>query len=120
MMPSAYDLLLYRGDTGRFRFVFWADSAKTDPYDLSGVTVAAQIRDKPAGLKITDLACAVTLPNIVDVTLTPVASRTLPSRGAWDLQWTYAGGDVRTVVAGKANVTDDVTDSTVMRLRRAS
>jgi hypothetical protein len=112
MQPSPFSLDIYRGDTGRWQFAFWTDTALTQPADLTGVTAKSQIRDKPAGTQVTELICTVTLPNIVDVQLAAADSHLLPAKGAWDLQLTYASGEVATPVAGPVTVTSDVTDST--------
>jgi hypothetical protein len=111
--PGTYDLCIYRGDTGRWRFVCWQDAAKTMPSDFTGASAAAQIRDRPGGNAVTQLYCAVTDPNMVDVAVLPADSANLPPRGVWDLQLTYASSDVRTLVAGKVLVTGDVTQAPV-------
>jgi hypothetical protein len=111
VLPGKYDLTLYRGDSGAWRFVLWDDAAHTDPFDLTGATVKSEIRDKPGGVVIADLDCAVTLPNIVAVTLPAADSASIPVRGVWDLQVTFADATVRTMVAGAVTSTADVTDS---------
>jgi hypothetical protein len=113
MTPGSYDLCIYRGDTGRWRFVCWQDAARTMPSDFTGAVAAAQIRDRPGGNMVTQLYCAVTDPNMVDVAVLPADSANLPPRGVWDLQLTYASSDVRTLVAGKVLVTGDVTQAPV-------
>lgn len=111
--PGEYKLYIYRGDSFRRQAVLWMDQAKTQPADLTGVTAKAEIRDKPAGKKIVSMACTITLPNIVDATLTAAASGSLTiTKGVWDLQLTYPSGDVVTVLAGPVVVTPDVTEST--------
>jgi hypothetical protein len=110
MQPATLALDIYRGDTKRLRVTLWAPGDV--PVDLTGVTAKAQIRERPAGKQITELLCVITLPNIIDVTLTSLASHTLPTKGAWDLQLTYLSGDVNTPLAGPVTVTTDVTDST--------
>ena len=112
MTPGVYNLDLYRGDTYRWQFKLWTDAEKTDPADLADVTVKAEIRDKPGGLTITPLTCTITEPNIIDAVLSSAASQLLGAKAAWDLQLTYASGDVATVLAGTVTVTADVTDST--------
>jgi hypothetical protein len=112
MTPGIFNLNLYRGDTYRWQFKLWTDAEKTDPADLADVTVEAEIRDKPGGSKITPLACTVTEPNIIDAVLSSSACQGLDPKGSWDLQLTYASGDVATVLAGTVIVTADVTDST--------
>lgn len=111
MMPAALPLTLYRGDTARWQFKLWADTGKTQPVDLTGVTPKAEIRDKPGGTVKGALDCVVELPNIINASLDPAVSRNLPSKASWDLQLTYASGDIETVLAGPVSVTPDVTDS---------
>jgi hypothetical protein len=113
MTPGSYDLCIYRGDTGRWRFICWQDAAKTMPSDFTGASAAAQIRDRPGGNMVTQLYCGVTAPNTVDVAVLAVDSALLPPRGVWDLQLTYASSDIRTLVAGKVLVTGDVTQAPV-------
>jgi hypothetical protein len=113
MTPGNYDLCIYRGDTGRWRFVCWQDAARSMASDFTGAVAAAQIRDRPGGNQITQLYCAVTDPNTVDVAVLAADSALLPPRGVWDLQLTYASSDVRTLVAGKVLVTGDVTQAAV-------
>jgi hypothetical protein len=110
MTPGKYALSIYRGDSYRWQFKLWTDTAKTQPVDLTDVTAKAEIRDKAAGAVSGSLTCVVTLPNIIDASITATDSAALRS-GVWDLQLTYAGGDVSTVLAGAVTVTVDVTDS---------
>ena len=112
MLPGSYALTIYRGDTARWRFVFWADAQHSAPFDLTGATVKSEIRDKSGGAKIVPLTCTITLPNEVEVVLDAQASGLVPAKGVWDLQFTWPNGDVRTMVAGAVSVTADVTDST--------
>jgi hypothetical protein len=112
MMPGAFSLNIYRGDTHAWRFVLWQDTAKTIPVDLNGMTVKAEIRDRPAGTVIHSIPVLVTQPNIIDATLTAAATAQLPAAGRWDLQITDAAGWVSTVLAGNVKVVGDITDST--------
>jgi hypothetical protein len=110
MMPGSCNLNIYRGDTGRWQFNLWTDTAKTVPADLTGVIVNATIRDKPTGGSYASaLTCTVTLPNIINMSITSTQSRVEPAVGVWDLQLTYPSGDIYTVLAGAAIVTQDVT-----------
>lgn len=112
MQPGNYPLTPYRGDTGRWRFTFWEDAAHTTPFDLAGAEVGAEIRDRSGGDRIVELECVVVLPNSVDVTLQAADSAAAPRTGVWDLQATWTGGVVRTLVGGAVKVTGDVTGST--------
>ena len=116
MTPGKYALAIYRGDSYHWQFKLWADTAKTVPVDLTGVTVKAEIRDKSGGAILGTLTCVVTMPNIIDASLAADDSALLKS-GVWDLQLTYTGGAVSTVLAGAVTVTADVTDSTVITAR---
>jgi hypothetical protein len=111
MMPGAFSLTIYRGDTHAWRFTLWQDVAKTEPVDLNGINVKAEIRDRPAGAVIQAIALAVTEPNIIDAKLTAAETSALLVSGVWDLQLTDASGWVSTVIAGSVKVTGDVTDS---------
>ena len=110
MTPGKYTLTIYRGDSLKRTFILWTDTAKTEPLDLTDVTVKAEIRDKPGGTLQGELTCVVSLPNTIDASMTATETATL-TNGAWDLQLTYLNGDVATVLAGLVNVTADVTDS---------
>ena len=102
-------LHIYRGDSWTRRFTFWADADRTEPYDLDGVEVAAQVRRHPDHRAAVSMEVVVTLPNVVQVHLRAAASARTPS-GRWDLQLTYPdGGWVSTVIAGPVVVTPDVT-----------
>ena len=117
MGPAKYSLTLYRGDTFRLAFRLWKDTDKTDPVDLTDIDVKAEIRDKPGGSKITPIAITIELPNLIEMELTSIVTGTLPSSGTWDLQLTYASGDVLTILAGSVGVAADVTDSTRLASR---
>jgi len=108
-VPSNYPLTIYRGDTYRLQFRLWADAAKTSPVDLTEAEVASEIRSN-SGSVVTPLACAVTLPNVIDIELSATASKALTTAPAhWDLQLTWANGDVQTPVAGAVTLQQDVT-----------
>jgi len=114
MIPGKYDLKMYRGDDHTWRFRLWQDASQTLPVDLTGATVAAEIREKSAGVAIVELIVVVTPLNIVDVSMTPAMYVNCPSKGVWDLQVTFADGKIHTPVAGAVSVIADVTDSVVM------
>ena len=117
--PASYPLALYRGDSYAWTFRVWQDAAMTIPEDLTGFTAAAQVRDKPGGTSVMDLACAITtaagetVPNVVNVTLDASdwpAGALQVGAAAWDLQLTGATGEpVITIVAGAVTITQDVT-----------
>lgn len=112
MMPGPFSLNIYRGDTHAWRFVLWQDAGRTLPVDLTGIAVKAEIRDRHAGTVIQAIALVVTLPNIIDASLTAAETAQLIASGAWDLQLTDLNGWVSTILAGSVKVVADITDST--------
>ncbi len=111
MQPAKLDLDLYRGDSSRMVVKLYDQGQQ--PFDLTGATAKAEIRDRPAGDTIVPLICTITLPNLIEVVLTAQNSFKLTtSLGVWDLQLTFPSGEISTPLAGQVTVTLDVTDST--------
>ena len=110
----SYPLRIYRGDSYRWRFVLWADPDRSVAVDLTGVVVGAEIRTGSGTTPIYAIAIAVTLPNIIDLSLSAAASAQVPAAAIWDLQLTYPSGDVQTVVNGPVSVKGDVTQSVLL------
>jgi hypothetical protein len=109
MMPGRFTLNLYRGDTYRYRFRLWSDTAQTVAVDLTGASARSEIRDRPGGTLIALFVCNVVMPNIIDAVLDAADCQKLPTNAVWDLQVTYGSGDIATVLRGPVNVTPDVT-----------
>lgn len=118
-LPVAYALLLYRGDSFRVQFRLWADAQKTQPCDLTGATAAAEIRGAPGLLPLVTLTCAIT-GHVIDVSLAAAETTLVPATAYWDLQLTYASGEVQTVVAGGVRLRADITGSTLGRTREVA
>lgn len=112
MNPGAFALGIYRGDSHAWDFALWGDREKTQPVDLTGVAVKAEIRAISGGTPITPIEVTVTLPNLIRCTLSPEVTRDIPVSARWDLQLTEPGvGRVSTVLAGPVKVQGDITDS---------
>jgi hypothetical protein len=107
-IPASYSLEFYRGDSFRRQFLLWADKDKTQPVDLTGATAAAELRPAPSAERWQSLTCSIT-GNVIDVSLPAADTAMIPGSGYWDLQITYASGDVRTVVHGGVSVAGDIT-----------
>ena len=108
--PAKVSLNIYRGDSEAWTFRFYADAAMTIPYDLTGGTGKAQIRDLPGGVLLVELDVTITEPNQVDVSLDAGDSAALTAKqGVWDLEVTAADGTVNTLAAGAVFITADVT-----------
>jgi hypothetical protein len=110
MRPEPFPLALYRGDSYAWQFRVWQDTPGGTPEDLAGVTAAAQVRDRAGGQVVMALDVVVVQPNLVNVNLPADAWDAVQLRkGAWDLQLTWPGGAVVTIVAGPVQVVQDVT-----------
>ena len=119
MTPGKFDFNMYRGDSYAWKFVLWEDSEKTIPVDLTGATIKLEVRDKSGGIVLLTMPCTVTLPNSIDVAMTPAMYTGVPAKGVWDLQITLANTQVHTPIGGSMNITPDITDSEVVVQRMA-
>lgn len=103
-----------RGDTFDADLTLWADAGKTIPYDLTGAQVAAEIRKQTGSPVLATFDVTVTLPNEVHLNLSSADSGLLPYGSAllgYDVQATWPGPIVHTLVEGKATVSGDITES---------
>ena len=106
--PPEVALHVYRGDSFAARIRLWADAALTEPWDLHGAELAAQVRATPDAARATDMTVDVELPNAVLIRMDPDTARGCPP-GRWDLRATWPDGRVATLVAGPVTVLADVT-----------
>lgn len=109
--PAIRNLAHYRGDTLGVLLRLWHDDAATDPVDLAGATVTAQVRltaDTATAIADFDVE---TSTNEISLTLPPGDTATLPAKAVWDCQvdWLSDGTSIQTVVAGQLTTTPDVT-----------
>ena len=104
--PGALPLKLYRGDSYSWIVSAWSDDEHTVPADLAGVTPRASIRGSRGRI---ELACELTLPNVIDVELAADAWSAVGKSARWDLQLTYSDGRVFTLLAGPVTIAGDVT-----------
>lgn len=104
--PMTVDLRLYEGDD------FWFDVTVTNPdgspFDLTGYTPRAQIRTSTESEEvIVEFEVTVTT-NVIHLHLASPVTTDLVPTGVWDLQ-IETGGAVTTLMAGRVNVTPEVT-----------
>lgn len=112
LRPGGLDLRIVRGDDFRIRLEFF--DANEDPLDISGWTIAAQMRSAYQGpLLATFTIETATLPdNELNLELPAALTGTI-GEGVypWDLQ-RFAGGQlIRTMLSGVAVVSNDVTEA---------
>lgn len=115
MPPGTANLAIYQGDDFGVRVTFTVDGA---PYDLTGHTFTAQLRDGTADQDagdppLAEFSCVVedAAAGELRVTLGHEATAELPASQTyrWDLQSVGAGGIVTTFLAGTVAVTAEIT-----------
>jgi hypothetical protein len=99
MNPGTYTLDLIQGDTARWQFVLWLDADRTQPVNLEDKRVEAMIRDRNG--TTLDMLVAVTLPNIVLVTLPAAMSELVGPRCGWALKLRNRDNEVHTILRGQ-------------------
>lgn len=113
-VPSRVPIDHYRGDTLAVLCRLWADKAKTQPVDLTGTVVTAQVRltpDSSAAIANFDVTVDGTFNNEIVLVLPPTATATLPPKACYDTQidWDGTGTQIQTILAGDLTITADVT-----------
>jgi hypothetical protein len=109
VLPAEVQLNAYRGDSRSWVFRLWQDEAKTIPYNLAQLSeAAAQVRRAPDNYKAVSFRVQVVQPNYVFCHLDAATAAICPS-GWWDLQLTFPGGRVQTVIRGPIKIEPDVT-----------
>lgn len=110
MLPATYDIHIYQGDTWQRWMTISIAGA---PVDVSGYTLAAQVRRKHSDPEILATFAIDLDPQTVgrfQLTLTPTITAALPAKDAvWDLQFTQPDGQVFTYLHGKVAVSAEVT-----------
>jgi len=108
--PAQFDIALYRGDSRAWQFILWADANKTQPVDLTGYQVAAEMRVASGAIPAIIFTTSITMPNTINMNLHSVDSGNAKN-GFWDLELTDATAHVVTILRGTITVTDDITNS---------
>lgn len=122
IQPPVLDLSFYAGDGVAFKLICTDDAEPPAPVNVSG-TVEAQVRldrateDPPIvefssdltqaaqGIIILSLTGEQTQPLVVHPSVKPGSGK---FAGVWDLQWTKAGAEPRTLCQGKVECLADV------------
>jgi hypothetical protein len=106
--PVEIDMLVYRGDSGRFRVS--VSTPDGTPMDITAATWDCDIRstvdaaDVMATLDVTLVPVTI---DTIEVVLTAVQSEGLAKDGVWDLEMTL-GIEVQTLIRGAVLVRKDV------------
>ena len=117
---NAANVSVYQGDDyAALVSVYNADGSDAD---LSGYTVEAQIRRKPAdsSVLVESFNVAIQPPNTIALSLTHDQTLALAGSFVWDLQLTEtATGMITTILAGKLQGTLEVTRDDAVQRKRA-
>ena len=115
--PAPFDIEHYRGDTLRLLVRCWSDTAHQIPTDLTGASVAAQVKLRAGDIEVVaafDTAIGIptggTVANQVTLVLDGDTQREMPTKTVWDMQIDKTG-DSQTPLAGTLVLTDDVTQT---------
>jgi hypothetical protein len=117
MVPATHPITVYRGDAFNQPYRLrerLADGTSGDPLDLTGCTVAAQIRqDADSTTVLATFTCSLgTDLGVVNTSLTGEQTGELVGSGpigVWDLQVTWPDGTPRTYLRGRVTLVKDVT-----------
>jgi hypothetical protein len=108
--PTEVDILVYRGDSGRFRITVTDNETPPNPIDISGMTWDADIRLKRNDTTVIASFTIVRVlgeTNSIDVVLTKENAALLPKKSYYDVEMSD-GTSVTTLVYGQINATEDV------------
>jgi hypothetical protein len=107
--PQAVNLTIYQGDD--FYLNLTVKDANNNPINMTGWTVAAQVRAAPGSAVVATFTAAIdaTVTNQVDLHLPHLQAMKLPRKAQWDCQVTDLNGVVTTLAAGKVTVTPEIT-----------
>ena len=107
--PTKADIVVYKGDSGRFRITFTAEVGDP-PVDITAATWDGDIRLKATDLETLtsfDIVPVVGDPASVDVILTADKSELLPKSSVYDVEMRI-GDEVSTIIYGTVTVHQDV------------
>jgi hypothetical protein len=100
---DSIDITLNRGTAAALNVTLWVDTAKSQPYDLTAVTVAAAIYESHGGPQLVPFAIGAITGNTVQITLTADQVTALPDSCWWNLTVSDAAG-VTTLCEGMVTV----------------
>lgn len=107
-LPGVVDFTLWRGDT--FRRALTVTEDGSDPWDFTGAEVKMYVRDNQESapiITLEDEAGITIAENVINIELTDVQTNTLKARAyLYEIEYTEAGGEVRTWIAGKLILKD--------------
>lgn len=108
MGAATYNLAIEEGTD--LLLGFTVDNGAAAAYDLTGCTIAAQIRDVPNGTLLRDLAVAITDAAAGEFSISLSAAQTVDlADGFWDLLLTRPDGKHLRLVQGSVRVSERVT-----------
>ena len=103
-MIDEIDLNLAYNQDVSLDVALWKDAQKTTPYDLTGVSVTANVWNRQGGSVIAPFTVTQIADNIVRLTMTAGTVNGIPEHAWWSLSVT-AGAGLTTLVQGNVTVT---------------
>jgi uncharacterized protein YfaS (alpha-2-macroglobulin family) len=104
--PQNLNLVLTQGDDLSLQLD--VVDGEGDPFDLTGYTASAQIRQVPSGTVAATFTASIGTASDVNLVLTKTQTSTLSGPLSWDCQVEF-GTSRRTLVAGQVSVSPEVT-----------
>lgn len=103
-MIDEIDITLAYNQDVSIDVALWKDTQKTTPYDLTGITVTANVWDRQGGSVVAPFTVTQIDANIVRLTMTAGQVNGIPDHAWWSLSVT-AGAGLTTLVQGNVTVT---------------
>lgn len=117
-MPGSYNFSVYQGDTKEFTAALSSGPPPSGPFvpiNLTGCTVAAQIRDTPvAAVPAATITCTVTdaANGLVLLSMAPAVTAALGvGTKVWDMEVLFPSGKKFTYLKGNVTIEAEVTRS---------
>ncbi len=109
-MSTKLDLILLKGDT--FRKTFQLKQSNGDPVDLTGATIASELRKYPNSTILVNLNAAITSPTTGEWLLELSSTETTNigfTYGSYDVEITFINGEVKKMLHGSITLKEEVT-----------
>jgi hypothetical protein len=109
-MPGTANLAIYQGDD--YAAVVTVSDGSGTPPNLTGYTAQAQVRLGPADTNptvVVEIATSLLLPDQIQLTIPRSITAQLSGNYSWDLQLIKPDTTIETILAGKVQVTLEVT-----------
>ena len=105
--PQNLNIVVTQGDN--LSMTLNLEDEAGDPFDLTGYTASAQVRQVPSGTIAATFTASIGTASDIALSLTPAQTSTLSGPLSWDCQIQIGSTGRRTLVAGQVSVSPEVT-----------